>query len=333
MSTPPTTPKPLNNGPNPLQPDEEFWERYSPNQEFPLSWAASVAIHIALFLLFLFVIRQLSGSDTPPTPPMRAIALIDDGPEGQSGGSDGGSSTPKESVTEEKFEVPVKVPEARIAEVQNKFSEWAPNMNINPELAEKLAQSPNMEKFSRLGDKLRKDLLAGLNEGKGGGNGEGKGGPQEKGTASEYGPAADSSARRSIRWTLNFEVTNGADWLTQFSVLKASLLFPMGKSGDYIKVSDCAKPREHQRVTDLPQESYFVDDRRKSVAEVANACGLDFIPSEFLAFFPKVVEEELAAKERDYRGRAEKDIIETDFRILIRNGKPIITVTGQKAKR
>jgi hypothetical protein len=62
---------------------------------------------------------------------------------------------------------------------------------------------------------------------------------------------------------------------------------------------------------------------------LAGALGLNFSPPAFLAFFPKDIEEELAAKERSFRGRKESEIFSTEFQVLMRDGKPTITVISQ----
>jgi len=57
--------------------------------------------------------------------------------------------------------------------------------------------------------------------------------------------------------------------------------------------------------------------------------GLNFSPPKFLAFFPKDIEEELATREREYRGRRENEIFSTTFKVLVRDGRPAIVVTDQ----
>ena len=62
MSTaePPPVPK---NQPRPplIPPDEEFWEKYSPHYEFPLSTVGSIALHIAGLVLFLVLCSCWQG--------------------------------------------------------------------------------------------------------------------------------------------------------------------------------------------------------------------------------------------------------------------------------
>ena len=302
----------------PQQPDEQFWQRYSPNHEFPLSWIASVAIHIGLFVLFLFFIRQLSGPETPPTPPMRAIAIVDEeSPKTNGGGKGSGSDASKESSDNEQNEIAMPVPKERLVEVKSKLGEWAPEMKFSPEVADKLAQSPNFDNFSKLGDKLRKDILKGLNDSKADPN---------------------SSANRSARWSIFYHAPGAEAMLREEVAMMGTIYFPLGNSGEYLKIADPGKPKEHERVSSIPNALYFMpsltkgNDRRLS-AEMAELCGLDFTPDVFLVFYPKSIEEALAAVEHSYRGWASKNIAETIFKTHLRNGEPTFTVIRQRLYR
>ena len=103
-------------------------------------------------------------------------------------------------------------------------------------------------------------------------------------------------------------------------------------NGQYLYFSDLKdlKVRMEATVEQIPVKLMnFIDDNEDSVKKVAEALGLDFTPKEFVALIPKDVEDDLAAKERNYRNRAEKDIYSTTFRILVRDGKYTATVTDQ----
>ena len=76
---------------------------------------------------------------------------------------------------------------------------------------------------------------------------------------------------------------------------------------------------------------YFVDDT--NAAELGRELGIDHRPAYFICFFPREIEEQLAAKEREFRDRKESEIFSTTFSIVIRDGKPEIRVTGQEAVR
>ena len=308
-------------------PAEEFWEKFSPRHEFGLSWVGSLAIHLGLFLLFLFCVRLLSSESLPDAPPMRPVVVFDPSATSNLGGagSDGG---PMENVPEVKeFEIPPPIPEAKLQEVKDRVQAWTPETAIDPALVEQLAQSPNLDKLSKVSDALRKSLVPGT--------GGGGSGTTPNASGNSKGSAPDSTTGRALRWSLNFTVESGEEWLRQFAALGGTLLFEIGRTGEAIIIRDPLKPENAERISNYKElkELYFIDDNRRSVLQLAQACRLDFSPPRFIAYFPKSFENRLAQAERNYRGKNEGDIIETEFRIVVRNGQPEITVLSQKARR
>ena len=55
QNTPATPPPTANPIPMPVPPEEQFWKRYSPHHEAPLSGISSVATHIVLILMILLI--------------------------------------------------------------------------------------------------------------------------------------------------------------------------------------------------------------------------------------------------------------------------------------
>jgi hypothetical protein len=304
-------------------PDEEFWEKYSPRHEFGLAWVGSIAFHVGLFLLFLFCINMLGGDDAPEAPPMRPVTVEDPNARGILGGGSDKGGTLEDVPEAEQFKVAESVPEPRLREITDVVQNWSPDQKIDPKMIEDLARSPNFDKLARAGDALRKALMPG----------QGGLGGTDGGNSNGFAP--NSTAGRAIRWSLNFQVESSDEWLRQFAALKATLMFPIGASGEAVVIRDPLKPDEKERLGnfDSLKELYFIDDKPRSVRQVALACRLDFTPSRFVAFFPKAFENRLAEEERKFRNRKEEEIVETDFRISIRNGEPVITVISQQAKR
>jgi hypothetical protein len=100
-------------------PEEEFWERYSPHHEFPLSSVGSVALHIAgvvLFILALWLLSKLSFSDKTPVP-MTVISLASDGTGEPGRGGGGGGETRPENIGEQSIPKKRNVPQAEIDKV------------------------------------------------------------------------------------------------------------------------------------------------------------------------------------------------------------------------
>ena len=332
MSTKPAAPPPAPLAP----PDEQFWDRYSPHHEFPLSSIGSVALHIGVFAALaglLYLAYKGTISDKTPVPMVTMTVAGDGGPEGRGGG--GGENQPKEDVDPIQQTLPKRdVPQAELDRVMPELKQYLPKVPAN-QAGLRPEDLPNIPKIAGLDDELRKKLMEGASGNKGKGPGDGAGGPGPEGAGAGNASDPTSSANRGVRWDLNFKTENGADYLNQLRAMKATLLLPQPanwKTYKAYRTTDSSFAGEDFDIAKLPG-LYFIDDEPGSAARLARAMGLDFSPPKFLAFFPKDIEEELARKEREYRGRKESEIFSTSFRILVRDGKPTITVIDQKSVR
>lgn len=317
--------------PGPLAPPEEqFWEKYSPHYEFPLSSVGSVAMHIAALVLFLgalWMLSRMTFSDKTPVA-MRAMTVIGD--EGDGAGKAGsGGGTPKEDVTP--FQEPMErsIPEAKINETLKDLQNILPKVSADSD-APRPEDLDAVKKIARLDDAIRQALGKSGNRGSGPGDGSGTSGVP--GTGSNNAGDATSSQSRGVRWELIFRTADGRDYLNQLAAMKATVVIPYPPDW---KTSKAFKDVGRERVTpeefnrDQLPDLYFVDDEAGSPGKVAKALGLNFEPPVFIAFFPKEIEEELAAKERAFRNRKESEIFSTKFKVLIRDGKLSITVVDQ----
>lgn len=328
MSTgaPPTASKPI---PIPtVPPDEEFWERYSPHYEFPLSSIGSIAMHIGMLAVFvglLWLLAKFTIADKTPVP-MHAMNVVGDGdgPEGK--GSGGGFDLPENNTPLDVPMDPMKVqdvPIEKVKDLEQYFPKLpAPDDGLRPETLD------TAKKINKMNDDVRKILLEGMGgkRGKGPGDGEGASGVPGAGSGTSGDPT--SSSNRAMRWELIFNHLDGKEYLRQLSVMKATLVFAQPPDWKTLKVyRDLTSPVGSEFSRSQLPPLYFIDDECGPL--VAKALGLDFLPPQFIAFFPKEIEEELASKERSYRGRKESEIFSTKFKILIRDGKPSITVIDQ----
>jgi len=312
-------------------PSEEFWERYSPHHEFPLSSVGSIALHIGglvLILLALWLLSRLAISDKTPVP-MRVMKVSDDG-EGPEGRGGGGGTNRKEDVDPVRQNLPKDVPQAKIEEAVPELKKFFPNIPTNQQ-GLRPQDLPSVPKFAGLDPDLQRKLLEGMNGKKGSGAGDGSGGPGPEGPGGGNSPDPSSSASRAIRWELNFRTQSGEDYLAQLRAMKATLLIPQPpdwKTHKSYRLADGDLRGEEFDIAKLPG-LHFIDDDAGSASRLARSMGLNFSPPKFLAFFPKDIEEELATREREFRGRKESEIFSTTFKILIRDGRPTIVVTEQ----
>jgi len=144
-------------------------------------------------------------------------------------------------------------------------------------------------------------------------------------------PFGDRSRDRSARWTIVFKTDSGEQYLAQLNAFKAKVVVPEPPDWKKNRLFEKIIGKNQGEALDeqyLP-EMYFTDSDKNSASKVARALGLDYDPPYFIAFFPKDVENELAAKERSYRNREEKDVHSTTFHVIERDGKFVIIVTDQ----
>ncbi len=330
MSTNAAPPAPKG-APGPIAPPEEqFWEKYSPHYEFPLSSVGSLFLHVGglvVFLLALWLLSKLTTSDSTALP-IRVMSVSGDADGPGKEGGEGGS--PTENV-ENPLPMARNIPDADLDKVKEEFKDIVPKIP-QQEDSPQLADLKNLEALAKLSEDIRNQLAKGSGGQKGSGENNGKGTSPEKGTGSGGKGDASSSANRSVRWVLEFRTQSGKDYLEQLAAMKATLVIthPDGTHKAYTNLNAPKTiPFKREELPDL----FFVDDSADSASKIARELGLDFSPKSFIAFFPKDIEEELARKERIFRDRKESEIFETTFKILIRDGQPSITVTDQKTVR
>ena len=126
-----------------------------------------------------------------------------------------------------------------------------------------------------------------------------------------------------------FKTENGKDYLNQLAAMKATVVVPQPKDWTGLKaypLTTLPPTGEDFRREDLPG-LYFIDD--SSAGNLTRAMGLGFDAPMFIAFFPAEIEERMASLEREFRKRQESEIFETKFKVLLRDGKPEITVVEQ----
>ena len=319
-------------------PEEGFWHRYSWHGEFPISLFATIAIHVAIGAVLIYILHlqfKEKKSDERTPVPTRGMKIADGergGDMGNPGG--GGGGEPQKEITEQRPSEPQRqVPTEVLKKELVSASNWVPDLKDNPEALEKIIQSPGYERLNKLNDDLKRRIAQGFAGGGGKGNGMGMGPAGDPGNgAGGKGGKGDSSTsgNRSVRWTILFRTNSGQDYVEQLAAFKAKIVIPEPPSWKTnLLFEDILNPKPKQLGDQELPKMYFVDEDRISASKVARALGLEYDPPQFIAFFPKDIEESLAAKERAYRNRREDQIYSTTFRVLPQNGKYEVTVTEQ----
>lgn len=328
-----------------LPPNEEFWKRYSPHYEFPLSTIGSVAIHGLLVLVLVLIavyIVQPRFKDSAPLP-MDAIVIA-----GGGGSIEGIGDAPGDGAPPQRTEEAVQRPETLLHRPTNPSQEKAPAEALQAVQADPLqlaefssdrmleATNTSLAGLSKLSQDTQRTMLQGLataGKGQGGsGSGGGKGAGHGKGTGELEGDGKGHISvrqKRLLRWTMEFNVRSGGDeYLRQLAALGAILAIPDPRGG--YRVGDLARRPVQWRNEDLAKLNriFWIDSQPETVASLCAALGIRPVPPQIVAFFPHEMEKELLAKELRFRGRNEDDIKETKFEIVRRGGgryEPIVS--------
>jgi hypothetical protein len=328
-----------------IPPEEQFWKRYSPHSEAPLSLAGSIALHLlAGGVLVLFAVWLASlfikTSRNLPVEPVR-LDLGGGGGKKSGSGNNPGIGDLKEDVPE-KGEDNVKIPGLEnvpklpeLTQVQKK--DWAEKFDPADYRIIEESNNPNARALADLEVGLRKKLSDGLRPGKGEG-GPGKDGGKDKGKGTGTGPGEGAGKatltqreKRMLRWHMRFTAANGPEYLSQLRSLGAILAIPVNEGGptkEYKLVKDLNPPAKLVS-EDLSQMKriYWIDDKPKSVQDIMQALGLNMNPSRFVAFMPQELEDDLYRMEKNYvqnvlRVKFNEDKIdETHFQVVFKGGK------------
>jgi hypothetical protein len=313
-------------------PEEQFWQRYSPHHEFPLSSATSIALHVlALVLLALlgwWLARQVGASRSPLAElPVQIIpGKPGGGPAGQGpeavavdGGPKAEDTGPMQPGTKHEDESRrVELGQPRIASPQH--------VDENHNLQRLIEEGKRAGELSpRITEANRKRLRDGLKRqtSKDGSSptGVGKDG-KDGGSGNRTGPGPgtlEERERRMGRWVMVFDTYNGEDYARQLAGLGAFLGIPVGKGdGVSYKIIRDLKARpvagDFEDLADIGRIQW-TDERPESIAPLCRALNIHPVPDHLLAFFPIELEQRLLRLELRYKGLREDQIRETRFKI------------------
>jgi hypothetical protein len=320
-----------------LPPDEQFWEKYSRNFEFPLSTFGAIAAHILVVGLIILIWKWATDDRSNVSPPIRTMLVAGDG-EAAGDGTIGSGSNQRENPMENPAEQVPAVPDAQFQEVQSLVLDWVPDLKSDPELVQALASSKELEKLRNMNENLRKKLLDGMTT-KGKGKGTGEGDDPDEGSGKSGRGTGNTTGERSLRWQMQFnniDLNNlGRSYLDQLASLNAKILIANPPSGATFNLyTDLKKPNPGELFTDSGvREMWFVESQPSYVQGVARALGSNYVPHEFIVIFPKAIEDKMAQLELAYNGKSPLVIESTTFQFNLRGGEPVITVKSQTIKR
>jgi hypothetical protein len=337
-----------------VPPEEQFWKRYSPHHEFPLSGATSASLHVLALGLLLLVGYLLIGNRSPSAPEMPQMDVVSEAsgaPAANPGRQPGGPAKagndeevgPERKDRPEKQGQPVPAPRLNVPAAPRPPKAELPRGDGQRRLAPRDVPA----ELDELGRQAYQGLTGKTNRpGQGpGGNGEPGSGAADKGPGpgkGDGGPPGpgkleqERRAQRQLRWHLRFTTSNGAEYQDQLHALGAVLVIPeyqLGRDGRPLRdaagnvlltyrkvIRDLSKSPAPVRFEDVRKIKgiFWIDDKPESVAALAKSLGLRDRPPLIAAFFPRAVEENLRALEKAKYDGPESRIDETTFRVVQR---------------
>jgi hypothetical protein len=330
-----TTPK--------LPPEEQFWQRYSPHHEAPLSWAGSFMLHVlvigSLVLFGIYLASALFGSNRSlPVEPVRLALGGGGGKPSGVGGGKGIGHGPEDVGPASEEKLPGQDDNTPKRPALNPIEKKQISEKFDPASARYIQESNSdaARAYARMEEGLRKRLADGLQPGHGkGGPGSGGGKDRGKGTGEGAGTGPGKATltqreKRMLRWHMRFTANTGPEYLAQLRGLGAILGIPVNEGGktEFWIVRDLHPPAKLLKNEDLSkiQRIYWWDDKPESAADIMRALGgeaASLRPGRFVAFMPEKLEKELFEMERRYvvnvlrmKPFNEDKIDETNFRVV-----------------
>jgi len=326
--------------PEPVSPWRRFWQRYSPNGEFPLSSCSSLAIHVLGVLLLILMAKALQKQDRPA--PGVDVVQVGDDPDAAAGmQASGGEAGSLAETSRLDASSSAEMPEQRAEELQtNVAADAARELPIADnavssqvaQAAQQAAQSAARARqgLSRAKERLRQNMSQGAGgEGAGGEGAGGSGGGNAGGSAGGGGSGVTGRAARPGRWILRFRSVSVEDLLDQYAGLSAELAFPT--QGDRFHFFYNLKSRPPpSRLQGLEKERrlYWQEDNPQALGGLTQYLGLAPVPY-MLVFLPENVEDKMARMEAAYAGLKEDQIASTVFEVVRRGGGYDVQVAEQ----
>jgi hypothetical protein len=334
-----------------VPPDEQFWERYSPHHEAPLSGIGSFALHLLIggFLIVAGYLGWLSLGSHRSSLPTDAVRLDLSG--GGGGAKHGGGEAPaasasgQEVANAEQTQTPLDPSKAERPDLTDPaiVPQTAPPPDKSPsENSERVIRegNENLRALADLNDSVQAKLRDGLrraSQGKGGsGTGGGSGSGEGTGTGNGKGDGIgnlNARERRMGRWRLDFGNLSGPEYVRRLAALGATLGIPKDRGqSDYWIVRDLrARPVKllDEDVSKIGQ-MYWNNVYPETVQSVLAALGLGKIQANsFIIFMPQELEDKLFDLELAYNKWQEDEIGETRFQVRPLGNKYVPVVVNQ----
>jgi hypothetical protein len=338
----------------PVPEDEKFWRRYSPHHEFPLSSAASIALHLAAIAVLILggvvAAKWGLGDSEKPLP----ISMMDEpGGGGRPEGNDAGTGAEGAVQSKEANESPSNAMTAASPTPKEDLQAPTPDPVDLPKPQDASARyidesAEAMKGLAKLDEQTRKNLFNSLRDppkGKGGsGSGGGKGSGTGTGTGSGKAQTEASLSKRQkrlLRWRLHFHTDFSdpgdiaQDYLRQWGGLGAILAIP-DPLGKWYVFRDLSGRPPIGRMEDISAiNNLWIGEISGDslAAEIGRQLSLPFTARQMIFFVPRELEEHLKRLEEEFRGQKEDAIREKiHFMVVSRSGRCEVKIDPDQSR-
>jgi hypothetical protein len=289
-------------------PEESIWKRYSAHQEFPLSLAASVLLHLFVAgFVFLAGLLAFSFGNAPVTPTIETVVFAGGGGSGDGTGNPNNPNMLQDRIyfQEQEGKAPQKLNPVDPQQVQADGS-------IRTE--EKRRET--MDLFENLTKGLQRSGQAGAKGQGGPGWDGGKGDGFGPGVGSSGGPGFNKGTRhlRQSRWKIYLPREDPEAFLNKLITIKAILLLPDSeRAGVYQICEDLArrpvelKPIDQNGINSYNRLWYMTHDAIDAKF-IATALYLKNQPRWIAIFIPHDLEQEMLRMEFNYKKLSEEEL-------------------------
>src|SRR5262245_13610238 len=333
-----------------VPPEEQFWQRYSPHHEFPLSSVGAIALHVlAVVALVALAIRWADREEDKP-PKMELVEIMGGGGlglddlgtgktlagggkgsktdvEGPAGGQVG-KVAPKDQVPVG----PLRDPSVRPPDL--KFPEGKGEEPVDEGAFTELDKSvKRVEESIALAMNPAPKPGTGKEGTKGPSPVPGTGGPAGKGTGkgpyvgpgsgqSPYGKVFTKQQQRQKRWRI-LASQDGSVHLAKLQAMNVTLVMPTDNPNVFT-VFDLARnppaPKTTTRLEEHGDKVWWTNRNPGEVGPLARLLGLRKTPSCFVIFLPRELEDRMVQLEEAHQGAREDQIAETVWDMPMRDG-------------
>lgn len=290
-------------------PEESIWKRYSSHQEFPLSVAASVVLHLlaaGIVVLGSVLVFKFASKEAPSD--LEAVVFAGGGGSGDGVGDPNGPEMLQDALKYDPSSQNEALADIKLEDLKDVAAEGDIQADMKREEQAKIQEQL-----------ARGERKAGLTGDKGEG-GSGRGGGQGNGFGGGYGDGVGKGRQtgtrhlRQARWVIILPREDPEMFIKKLVQIKAILLCPDGESVSSFNVCEDPgkKPPEWKKVSQEGVNKYnrlwYMSHSKTDCEYVATGLYMTKQPRWIAIFIPNDLEKVMADVEARYKNLSEAEL-------------------------